>query len=41
MGEKGKNVVVARKKIAPPSGQKSKTVLYFDGLDPYAHNQPT
>ena len=30
--EKGKNVVVARKKITPPSGKKSKTVLYFDGF---------
>ena len=30
--ERGKNVVVARKKIIPPSGQKSKKVLYFDGF---------
>ena len=30
--EKGKNVVVARKKITPPSGEKSKTVLYYDGF---------
>jgi len=29
---KGKNVVVARKKITPPSGKKSKTVLYFEGF---------
>ena len=30
--EKGRNVVVTRKKITPPSGQKYKTVLYFDGF---------